>query len=510
MRQNKIYLIVMGAVLLAFTVIFDFFPRSVYSPLEKRELAKFPHFTVDSLFSGQFTSQVSSWFSDSEPFRDIFMSMSMEEKDLLRLPLGEDDITFHASTDAAGEEGPTDEELEQSERQAGEYENTLTADEETKIANRGILIIGKGSNTRALMLFGGGAKSGYAYAEAANKYKETFGDGVNVYCMAIPTPVAYYCPDKVKNRTNDERVAINNLYAHLNPDVHAVDVYTPLGQHASEAIFLRTDHHWTPLGAYYAAQRFAQVAKVPFKTLQSYDKHVIHGYVGSMYGYSRDINLERNPEDFVYYTPKGITYTTTYTDYHSRGATGKPFQGPYFYHFKDGSKAAYSSFMGGDMSLTVVRTHVNNHRRVLIIKDSFGNALPGYLFFSFEEVHVIDFRYFPLNLKAYVERNKITDVLLANNVFNACSPKISRRYVALLSQRDNTSVAKHQEAKPKAKTEPKAEPKPEPAHQPKATHEPAHPQKGKPEEKPRPQAEPSKPVPEAHHAESPAAAPAGE
>lgn len=92
-------------------------------------------------------------------------------------------------------------------------------------------------------------------------------------------------------------------------------MYTTLGKHANEDIYLRTDHHWSPLGGYYAAQEFARVAGVPFKDLSHYERRVVHGYVGSMYGYSKDISVKNAPEDFVYYVPKGVEYTTTYTNY---------------------------------------------------------------------------------------------------------------------------------------------------------------------------------------------------
>ena len=68
--------------------------------------------------------------------------------------------------------------------------------------------------------------------------------------------------------------------------------------------------------------------------------------------------------------------------------------------------------MGSDQRLTVVRTSTPSKRRLLIMKDSFGNALPGYLFFSFGEIHVVDSRYFLKNMKDYVTQNKITDILL--------------------------------------------------------------------------------------------------
>ena len=93
------------------------------------------------------------------------------------------------------------------------------------------------------MAYGGGPNGGVAYAQAANEYKKAFGKNVNVYCMVIPTAVDYYCPEKARKCSNEERLTINNIHAHLAPDVHAVDVYTILGKHAGEDIFLRTDHH---------------------------------------------------------------------------------------------------------------------------------------------------------------------------------------------------------------------------------------------------------------------------
>ena len=92
------------------------------------------------------------------------------------------------------------------------------------------------------------------------------------------------------------------------------------------------------------------------------------------------------------------------------------------------------SFMGGDSKITQVRTGVNNGRRIIIFKDSFGNAIPGYLFFSFEEVHVIDFRYFDRNIVKYIRDNKITDVVFANNLTHACGNASYNAYKRFLTQ----------------------------------------------------------------------------
>lgn len=442
MRQSHIYIAVMAALFLGFAVVFDTFPRSVYSELEKRELAKFPEYSSEKLADGSFTAAISTWFSDSEPYRDVFMELSMNIKNRLRIVDSEDNVTFHASTDftpAAATDADTEPEKDGGTGEIGDYENNLTADENAKIANAGIIVVGSGDKVRALMAYGGSSKSGTRYAEAANIYKRRLGNAVNVYCMVIPTATEFYCPDKARSCTNRQLPTIKNVFAHLSDSVKPVDIYTTLGEHAAEDIYLRTDHHWAPLGAYYAAEAFAKVAGVPFMPLSDYDRRVVHGYVGSMYGYSNDISIKNAPEDFVYYVPRDVTYKTTYINYTIDGkyrikAESKPVSGPFFYRYRDGNGGAYCTFMGGDTKIAQVRTSTRNGRRLMILKDSFGNALPGYLFGSFEEVHVIDSRYFTKNMVQYVHDNKITDILFANNIFNVCSPKIGRKYIGFLDQ----------------------------------------------------------------------------
>lgn len=445
MRFSKAYITLFGLLFAAFAVVFNTLPRSTYSELEKRELAKFPALTVEGLADGSLTSGVSAWFSDSEPFRDDFMALSMLIKDAIRLETGEENITFHASIDSDSSEPQDDHSAEPSPAMPDSL-GTATedpdyhvgADENAKIANAGIIIVGSGERVRALMAYGGSGKGCTGYAQAANKYKETFPD-VNIYCMVIPTAVEYYCPEKVRNRTRPQRPTIDNVNSHLRPDVKAVDIYATLGAHAEEDIFLRTDHHWAPLGAYYAAEKFAEVAGVPFRPLSSYDRKVVHGYVGSMYGYSKDIAIKKAPEDFVYYVPRDVTYTTTYTNYtidenYRVIGMGRPYKSAFFFRFKDGSGGAYCTFMGGDTKITCVRTSTKNGRRLIILKDSFGNAIPGYLFYSFEEIHVIDSRYFTKNMVDYVQENGITDILFANNIFKAYSSQTYAKYLKFLTQ----------------------------------------------------------------------------
>lgn len=433
---NTLYILLLVAAYLAVAVVFNFFPRSTFSELEKRELATFPTFTFQKLQDASFTRDVSSWFSDSEPYRDQLMAFSMQIKESLKLKVNNaDQITFHAGSDS-GE--PNQQPTTNNPLLSTDTVPDNLAEENAKIANAGILIVGTGENVRALMAFGGSPTGCVGYANAANKYKETFPD-VNVYCMVIPTSIEFYCPQKAQTATRPQRPVIDNVISHLDPGVKAVDIYDILKEHANEDIYLRTDHHWAPLGAYYAAMKFAQVAGVPFRGLDAYDHRVVHGYVGSMYGYSKDISVKNAPEDFVYYVPNQVSYTTTYINltvdslFHVTHES-KPFKGPFFYHYKDGNGGAYCTFMGGDMKITVVTTSTQNGRRLIILKDSFGNALPSNLFYSFEEIHIIDSRYFKKNMVDYVRNHQITDILFANNIFKAYSSYTYGNYLRFLQQ----------------------------------------------------------------------------
>ncbi|MBQ1623508.1 MAG: hypothetical protein II097_02975, partial [Bacteroidales bacterium] len=458
--RGIISVIVMALVYLAFTAAFNLLPRSTYSELEKRDLQHFPAFTLDSLLDGSYASAISSWYSDTEPYRDTLMYMSMQFRDMLGVRFGDSNIQYVASDTPAEAESIPEEPDPVAEADTVKGVKAFTVDttaggidDIAKVASSGIILVGSGENVRALMGFFGTERGGAKYAETVSLYGAAFGRSVNVYCMPIPTSTEYYCPEEASKFTKKQWPVFNSIFSHLTNGVKAVDVYTVLGQHVDEPIYLRTDHHWAPLGAYYAAQKFAEVAGVPFADLSTYEEHVVHRYVGSMYGYSQNVAVKKAPEDFVYYIPTGVEYSTTYVNYtldeefHVTGES-KPYQSKYFFSFKDGSGAAYTTFMGGDIKMTKVVTSTHNGRRLLVIKDSFGNAVPGYLFHSFEEIHVADFRYFTKDVVSYVDENRITDILFANNITNTCVNYTYSRYRKFLNPSDPGLSAFHADTIP--------------------------------------------------------------
>ena len=440
------------------------FPRSTESITEKRELKKFPELSAESWFSGDFTAGVSEWFSDTVPFRDEVTDLSTQLRELRGFR--QDGIRLHnvgtVQTDASKPDTSAPEQPSEPQEQPGtasgesvensstvqtskpqtttaapteEEEPVINEDDSVTITNNGIAVVG----TRALMLYGGSYSVGEKYAGVVNRYKELLGNDVNVYAMVIPTSCEFYSPDSVKVYCGSQKDNIDYVYSLLNNST-GVDAYSSLKKHLREDIYLRTDHHWAPLGAYYAAQAFAETAGVPFLDISEYEQRVVHDYVGTMYGYSGDAVLKNNPEDFVYYVPKTVDYTTTYYDYILQdgkiAGANAPYEADFFIKYSDGSGMAYCTFMGGDAKIVKVSTNAGTGRKLAIFKDSYGNALPPFLMGSFDEIIVIDMRYFTHNAIDYLKENGVTDVLFANNAFHAATASTVTYYNNFLTQSD--------------------------------------------------------------------------
>lgn len=443
--SHYIYLILVGVIFVALTVIFVFLPRPTFSELEKRELAKFPDISEYSDNIGQYPADISTWFSDSEPFRDTFLGLSMTLRGGMGMHFGSPDEVVRMKNIAASDDAITgdiaDEGMLEDEdlTAAG---NPL-ADASAKKANK-VIVIGSGKDVRAVSAFRASPGMADPYIEVIKDYVKSL-PGIKIYSMVIPTSGEFYLPDKAKTMSSPQKPVIDYIGQNLPAGAIMADPYPYLAAHTTEPIYLRTDHHWAPLGAFYGAKAFAKAAGVPFKELDSYEPHTIRNFVGSMYAFSKDIAVKNAPEDFTYYTPKGLNYKSVFTPFKTSGsqvtAAGESRETEFFKSYPDGSGNAYLTFMGGDQNLVKITTSTPSNRKLLIIKDSYGNALPGYLFYSFGEIYVVDFRYFPNNLAQYAKQNGITDILFAFNIFNAVTGGSVKRMSTLLHQ-ENGSFSK--------------------------------------------------------------------
>lgn len=292
---------------------------------------------------------------------------------------------------------------------------------------------------RAMAPSGGAPSMGRSYAMAINQYADSLKSrGIKVYSMIVPSQGEFYMPSMISDNQSQEKVIYDVARLYFNQDVGPIFVSDTLRTHKEEEIYNRTDHHWSPLGAYYASAKLAADLGMPFPGLGEYAVDSVRNYVGTMYKFSGDPAVKNSPETFVYYIPPG-DYYAEFIDYDvvnqiTRGESEK-HEAPIIRKFPDGSGAAYSTFLGGDNhTVRIVNRNGSTGRKLLIVKDSFGNAMAPCLINSFDEVHVIDFRYYPHNLIDYAEDNGITDLVFVNVTGIAFAPTTSARFQRMMKR----------------------------------------------------------------------------
>ena len=419
----------LSGVVVVLAVVLLLAPRSTISYEENRVLAEKPKFSLTSLLDGSYTSGWSEYYNDTVPFRSklkktisammqwtgvqseedtVFFGNVSQVKKKTTTPVAttESVETTVAVAAAGNDETNTEPAVTTTVVTTTEDPN----DEPAAEIGEGIIL----DHKRAVCVYGGSFSVGQDYAETLNAYQQDLGSDVQVYSLVAPTAVSYYLPEEYANYTASETENIDNINSYLN-SVKPVDAYNALKPHTAEAIYARTDHHWLPLGAYYAAEAFAKVADVPFASLSDYDTATKKDYVGSMYTYTESAVLLDNPEEFTYYIPKNkyktTYYSTSFTD---------PTEGDLLMNL-DGydNSMYYLVFMGGDDKITHVETDCKNGRTLVILKDSYGNALVPCLTSSFENIYVCDMRYFELNAIDFCKQVGCTDLLFAMNTFSA-------------------------------------------------------------------------------------------
>lgn len=404
------------------------FERPTVSMEENRTLAKMPEVSVDNYLNGTLTGGVAEYYNDTVPFRSTFkgwiqnlrkgFGLSGSAVIIGNAPAQPQDSDESAPTEttSAAPETTAAQMSEAALTTVSAVTTTTAAAEETPAAperegelSNNILIV----DNRGIMLFGGWETMGENYANILNRYQEQLPD-VSMYSMVVPTVCSFYTPEEFQHLVASEKANIDYINTCLN-GVKPVDAYGALEKHQDEPIFMRTDHHWSSLGAFYAAEEFSAVARVPFAPLEDYERHSKDGYVGTLYGFSNNIILKENPEEFFWFIPSA-NYTTTYYN----RSFASPYEASLFMDIENTAPVSwYMTYMSGDDHIVKVDTEMKNGRRLCIIKDSYGNALIPFLTSSFETIYVTDMRYFNLNAISFMREQGITDVLFAMNTFSA-------------------------------------------------------------------------------------------
>ena len=380
-------------------LLFIILPHDKLSVNEKRSLSPFPILTSNNYLTGKYTDSIDFYYSDNFLFRDHLIALSNKLKE--KRGIKNLDIKIYTKNEKAGnliEKNKIENNIK-----AADTINILNNDNEYQ--NIKSVIVYK---NRAVQMFSGSKKVAASFSKLMGEYKLTFPD-VNVYCMAVPVGGDFYLPNNINK--NNEIKFIDALYASLVNGVIPIRAYESLKPHYKEYLQFNTDHHWTGRAAYYAYEAFCNTIGISQVPMEKLNRKVIKGFLGTLYYYTLSPELKNNKDSVEYFK---IPYETK-TVYYTKNST-TPVKGNLYAESARGGNS-YGVFLGGDFPLIKIVSSIKNNKKILVLKDSYGNAFVPYLASHYEEIYVIDYRYYEGGVKNLVKNNNITDILFAHNVF---------------------------------------------------------------------------------------------
>ncbi len=389
--------------------------RPTYSPSEKRNLAKFPEFSAEALLSGDYFNDVSTWFSDTFPFRDILTQTGTKIKNLY----GFNSINIHGDVekgddipDAPMEVPSTNAPVETTTPET--TEPTEPKDEETDL---------KTQSLGAIIVAG---DAGYEYYTFSNDLAPRFINSVSniksavngdadVYAMLVPTSIDITLNDNLREQVGsaDQKKALEFFNTSFS-NVNAVDgIYNTERLHRKEYTYFRTDHHWTALGAYYAYEQFCIEKGIKPIPLEKYETQTYDNFLGTFYsGSKQTAEMAKNPDYVTAYLP--------YNDVtcHIVEADGDAFDWNIVTDVTNHDRGSkYLTFIGGDNAITTITNKDNpNGETCIVIKESYGNAFVPFLIPHYSTIYVIDPRHYDGTLSEFTSDKEIDDVIFIANI----------------------------------------------------------------------------------------------
>ncbi|MCL2035199.1 MAG: DHHW family protein [Oscillospiraceae bacterium] len=337
---SYIFLILFASFIFGYSLADCLIPGREYSELENRYLAAMPSFTVSGLFNNTYTLKIEEHTNDRFLLRDMWITVkSISETALLKIE--NNNIVY-------GKDGYM-------------FEKRLTYDSEQLE-----------KNTSSLLSF-------------AEKFP-----GNSITLIIVPTSDIVLSDKAPRGLRNIDQVpVIEEIYQKAQErGIHTVGLLEPLRRygHKPEIIgvmpFYMTDHHWTALGAYRAYQAYAESLGLPSEA--PVYNHQVSDFYGTYYSKSKKFNAVPDTIEWFDIPVKSVTIN------------GEPVDGLYD-HEKWGQRDKYAAFLHGNNGVTVIDStgkQDDERSKILVFKDSYGNAFAPFLSAYFDEVTVIDLRYF--------------------------------------------------------------------------------------------------------------------
>lgn len=351
-----------------------------FSPNENRYLAETPELSWDNILSGKFQDGLEDYLRDQVCFRDGWITV----KTGIQKACGDTDI----GGAYVGKDGY-------------DFEKITPEDVDEKQVDRNIKAVEDYFMTAS---------------ETIGKQKLSF--------LLVPTSGLVMQEKLPKNaRLFDQAKYIDQVQKAMK-DYNFVDVRDTLMDHNDEYIYYKTDHHWTSAGACLAYDVWSERTGGEAETEDGLVKNVVSDkFRGSLYSKILDADSAYD-EIWTYGLQKDEAFgskdcTVTIDE--------KQQLDSIYDDEKLQEKDKYAYFLGGNYG----QVHIQNQKaaskakgkNLLIIKDSFANSFVPFVTQDYENIYMVDLRYYNGDMKSYLQEHNITDVLVLYNISNFISDR---------------------------------------------------------------------------------------
>ncbi len=359
--KNKIFFIIFMIIWVGLIILNFVVPKQSFSEQENRYLASIPQFNMEELVNGKYAEALNNYINDHFIERNFWLKFNS-------------------------------------------FVQLLTG----KTENNGVYI-GKDD-----YLF---EKFNYGKSEQQNIEKiatsiNNFSTKVEIpiYFLLVPNSI-YINQDKLPENLEvyDQSKIIKDFYNEIDNNITTINTIDILKENKDKQLYYRTDHHMTSYGAYLLYLKYCEVAKLKSTSLSNFEKEVVSTEFLGTFDSKAQVFNQKKDEIEVYKSKinqnvegnyDGVIYNSIFNEEYLT------------------KKDKYSYFLNGNSAKAVIKTKVNNGKKLLIIKDSYAHIFSQFICENYEEIHFIDPRYYKLPMSEYIKENNITEVLFLYNVSN--------------------------------------------------------------------------------------------
>lgn len=244
------------------------------------------------------------------------------------------------------------------------------------------------------------------------QFVEEFSKGRSVHVLLAPTSSAIY---KEKLPTfapiYSQKQLLEDAVEKLHGSVDVIDVFAALEKHKDESIYFRTDHHWTMRGAYYAYVQVAKSLDITPYPIDAFEKTMVSDEFLGTYA-SKALGYHVQADEVELFTPTfPVQYMMRYND-------EEKSQDSLYNWDALQVRDKYRFFLGANEPLVNIQSDVASSRKLAVIKDSYAHVMIPFLANHYSEIHMIDLRYFGVNIQTYLDENDLDEVLILYNIPN--------------------------------------------------------------------------------------------